>query len=93
MGVSMQKEQAYGALFVILGAILIPVYFIVFFAIELTLPLWLHRIAIELPVLLLVIIFLFVLIRIGWNMMTAPPAKSLQEQEVLMSKQEESAKK
>lgn len=89
----MSRERAYGALFLALGALTLLAYLISFFAVMITLPAGLkgiaarfHSAAIELPVLALVLAFLFILIRIGWNMLTAPPEKSLGEQEVTLSR-------
>lgn len=78
----MQREQVYGAFLSILGTILLIAYPVAFFAVELSLPSWLHTVSIELPVFVFAVIFLFTIIRIGWNMLTAPPAKPLDEQEI-----------
>lgn len=86
------KERTYGAFFLVLGILFLKIYLISFFAIRLPLPAglkWtavrLHRAAVELPVLVLAVTFFVVLIRIGWNMLTAPSAKSLTEQEDALS--------
>jgi hypothetical protein len=82
------KERTYGALFLALGVLFLKIYLVSFFAKSLPLPAGskktaarLHRAATELPVLVLALAFFFVMIKIGWNMLTAPPAKSLKEQE------------
>ncbi len=86
------KERAYGALLLALGIVFLKIFLISFFAIRLPLPgglksiaYRLHSAAVELPVLALVAAFFFIVIRIGWNMLTAPPAKSLKEQEDALS--------
>ncbi len=86
------KERAYGALLLALGVLFLKIFLVSFFAINLPLPAKLkrmaarlHRAAVELPVLALVVAFFFIVIRIGWNMLTAPPAKSLKEQEDALS--------
>jgi hypothetical protein len=86
------KERTFGALFLAMGILFLKIYLISFFAIRLPLPsrlkrtaAMLHGAAVELPVLALVVAFFFIVIRIGWNMLTAPPAKSLKEQEDALS--------
>lgn len=88
-----QRERAYGAIILALGTISLFAYLVSFFAVGATLPAGLkviaarlHKAAIELPVLALVVVFLFILIRIGWNMLTSPPAKSLAEQEAALDR-------
>jgi hypothetical protein len=86
------RERAYGALFVTLGILSLQVYLLSFLAVRTALPVGLkgvaarfHNAAVELPVLAMVLIFLFILIKIGWNMLTAPPEKSLEEQETTLN--------
>jgi hypothetical protein len=89
----MSRERAYGALFLALGTLSLLVYLMSFFAVRFNLSADLkgiaarfHSAAVELPVLVLMVAFLFILIRIGWNMLTAPPEKSLEEQEATLSR-------
>ena len=91
-GSDLSKERAFGALFLILGTTLLTIYLVSFFSHRLPLPIKLtgisddlHNAAVEIPVLILVITFFLMIIRIGWNMLTAPPAKSLEEQEGALS--------
>ena len=85
---SLSKERAYGAIIVALSTFSLLAYLLSFFGIWISLPTGLdeiaarfHKAAVELPVLVLVLAFLMILIRIGWNMLTAPSEKSLEEQE------------
>jgi hypothetical protein len=86
MGLS--KERAYGAFILILSIFSLLAYLLSFFGIWIALPTGLdetaarfHKATVELPVLVLVLAFLMILIRIGWNMLTEPSEKSLEEQE------------
>jgi hypothetical protein len=83
------KERAYGALILALAIVFLKIYLISFFAKKLPFPagpkcmaVRLHSAAVELPILALVVAFFFIMIRIGWNMLTTPPAKSLNQQEL-----------
>ena len=81
------KEQSYGALFLIFGIIFLVGYVVAFFAPYLSLPEWLHTTIVEYTVLILAIVLFFTIIRLGWNMLTAAPAISLKEQEARLNDQ------
>jgi len=69
----LNKDQAYGAVVLVISFIITAVYLVSLFAPYLALPSWLAWWAIVLPVTLAVLALLTICMWIGWVMLTTPP--------------------
>ena len=69
----MNKDQAYGAVVLVISLVMAAVYLASLFAPYLALPSWLAWWAIALPVILAVLALLTICMWIGWVMLTTPP--------------------
>jgi len=69
----LNKDQAYGAVVLVISFIVTAVYLASLFAHYLALPSWLAWWAIALPVILAVLALLTICMWIGWVMLTTPP--------------------
>lgn len=69
----MNKDQACGAVVLVISLVIAAVYLASLFAPYLALPSWLAWWAIALPVILAVLALLTICMWIGWVMLTTPP--------------------
>lgn len=88
----MSKEKILGTLLFVLGIVILISYIVTFFSPHLSFPQWIRTVLVEFTVLAIVIAFLVITIRLGWNMMTSPSPKSLIQQETAVSETKEEIK-
>jgi len=69
----LNRDQAYGAVVLVMSFIITAVYLASLFAPYIALPSWLTWWAIALPVILAVLAVLTICMWIGWVMLTTPP--------------------
>jgi len=75
----LNKDQAYGAVVLIVSLAIAILYLASLFPSYFTLPTWLAWWAIALPVILAVLAVLTICMWIGWVMLTTPPPPPLEE--------------
>lgn len=75
----MNKDQAYGAIVLVVSAAIAVLYVMPLFPSFFGLPTWLKWWAIALPVILAVLAVLTICAWIGWVMLTTPPPPPLEE--------------
>lgn len=89
----MNKDQAYGAIVLIISFVVAVFCLVSLFAPYLALPAWLAWWAIALPVILAVLAILTICAWIGWVMLTTPPPELVTAPESVESKTKQSASK
>lgn len=75
----MNRDQAYGAIVLVISIVVAVVYLMSLFAPYFALPSWLTWWAIALPVILAVLAVLTICMWVGWVMLTTPPPPDLEE--------------